>query len=89
MAWLAWIQGHNKSILEYVAAPCSLWIDPTYYPVKRQCTWENFDTISKYYPEPLNFLELPPADRYHTKKYFTSSLRNAITLYTGVLDLAC
>ena len=69
---LAFIKNHNHVILEYATAPHSYHIDPTYCPIKWQNTWANFDTMSEYYPEPMNFLELPLADCFCTKNYFTS-----------------
>ena len=54
---------HTKSILEYAAAPCDRQIDPTYCPVACQYSWAQFDTISKYYPEPFNFPLLPAGGR--------------------------
>ena len=89
-AWqTAFLHLHTKSILEYAAAPRDRRIDPTYCPVVRQYSWAQYDTISKYYPEPQNFPLLPPADRFCTEKYFLSSLFHAITLYKGVSDIAC
>ena len=90
-AWrIAFLWLHTKSIiLEYATAPRDRWIDPTYCPLVRQYSWAQFDTISKYYPEPYNFPLLPAADRFCTKKYFLSSLQHAINLYKGVPDIAC
>ena len=71
---IAFLQLHTKAILEYAATPRDRWIDPTYCHVDRKYTWVQFDTISKYYPEPFNFPLLPTAaDR---EKYFLSSLRH-------------
>ena len=52
---IAFFRLHTKSILEYAIAPRDRRIDPTYCPVARQYSWAQFDTISKYYPEPFNF----------------------------------
>ena len=76
-------------ILEYAPAPRDRRIDPTYYPIARQYTWVQFDTISKYYPEPCNFPLLPATDRFCTQKNFCSSLPHAINLYKGIPDIAC
>ena len=86
---LAFIKLHNKAKLEYAAAPCNRRIDSMYYPMQRQCTWEQFDIISKYYLEAQNFPLLPTIHRLCTEeKYFLSSLCHAITLYAGVPDIA-
>ena len=52
---MAIIKLHNKSILECAAAPCNRIIDPTYCLVQWQYTWQQFNIISKYYPEAQNF----------------------------------
>ena len=80
---------YNQAILEYAVAPRDRRIDPTYCPVRQQYTWEQFDIISKYYPKAQNFPLLPPTNRLCIEKYFLSSLHHAITLYTGVPDIAC
>ena len=86
---LAYIQKHTTAILEYANAPRYCRIDPKYCPTKKRYTWEAFEKILKFYPTRLNYPSLPRANRFFSSAYFISTLKYAINMYDGALDIAC
>ena len=76
-------------MLEYANASRAHRIDPTFCPVKRWYTWPQYELITKQYPDYLNYPLLPEADTFCSRKYFLSTLQNAINMYEGVPDIAC
>ena len=69
--------------------PRSYRIDPTFCPVKRRLAWDKYDKLKAKYPNYLNYPLLPPANRFITQSYFTSTLKHAIEVFKGVPHLAC
>ena len=64
-------------------------IDPTFCPTPRRLSWETFFALKSKYPNYLNYPLLLAIDRFVTHHYFVSTLKYAIGMYDGVVDIAC
>ena len=82
------MQAHTTAIIDYANAPRQCRIDPTFFPTPRRLSWETFFVLETKYPDYLNYPLLPIVDRFVTHSYFVSTLKYAIRIYEGVLDLA-
>ena len=52
-------------------------------------TWEAFEKIQKIYPTRYKYPSLLAIDRFCSHTYFTFTLKYAIDMYDGVLDIVC
>ena len=87
---LGWFRKYPQSKSAYARAPRNLRVDPTFCPVRRRRTWEEFEKKIQVQPTWLNFPLLPaqPANEEPTEQYMVETLTQAINQFKGVPDLA-
>ena len=81
LAWrLGWFHKYPQSKSAYARAPRKLQVDPTFCPVRRRRTWEEFQQKLKVQPTWLNVPLLPahPANEEPTEQYMLDTLNQAI-----------
>lgn len=90
--WRArWFHIRPKDRIFYLNAPQELRIDPTFCPIKRRRTWENFQRFTAQRTTWLNYPELPPppSKGIPTERYMLNILKPLTEVFKGVPDLAC
>ena len=80
-----------RTIQEYKEAPRSLRIDPSFCPVPRRYTWEQFEVLLKDNPNALNYPLCPvrPHDQPLNETWFLEACADVEAKFTNAMDLSC
>ena len=80
-----------RTIQEYKEAPRSLRIDPSFCPVPRRYTWEQFEVLLKDNPNALNYPLCPtcPHDQPLNKIWFLEACADVKAKFKDAMDLSC
>ena len=84
-----WFKEYPTQLAWYKRAPKALRIDPSYCPIKRRKTWEDYEHFHARNPQWLNYPSMPAPRGNPMEDYVITTMEKYVEMLKDVLDFTC